>query len=946
MSRIPASAGVALVGLLPLSVGALGLGEVESKSHLNQPFAADIPVFAEMAGELTGLSVGLASADAFSRHGLQLPDSAGDFSFTVATGAGGGVIHITSTRPITEPFITLLLEVQWPQGRLLREYTVLLDPPTFTGGAISQPVQAAAPAAPAVAAPVPVAAPAEAGSAPSTIPPAVSDGGPMTHTVAQNETLWRIAERYRADEDVGINQMMMAIYRANPQAFAGNINRLNAGAVLRMPDQAAIEDIGRGEAAAEVQRQTRVWQEETGHESTTARLELLPPAETPSAMPAGTAGTAAMPSAEQEAENRRLLAVKDAELAALRKRVAELEARGGAAVPAVPPAADAPGEIEAEMEAPAPGESDTQPDVDADVAAAPAADAQPAPEAARPVRVQPTPPAESSGSGILDTLTGLLGSIWLWLAAAVVLLGALLLARRRSTAGDFPARRPVPPPVQPAEPVPAEPSRRDDVIVTEVPAGAVPGGFENRGRPRDDEETPLERTISTDSAINLDQADPLAEAEFHVAYGLYDQAADILAAALAREPGRRDLQMKLLEVHFGWENREGFLQQARTLHARIDDDSDADWKRVCIMGSQLCPDEALFAGAGAPLAEDMDLALDGDSGGMVDLEPDVDAGLDFDLSGMDFESDADAPTMIAPGRGGAPTQEVPTLEIPGPESTMETPTLETPTLETPMAGSTMETPTIESPELAATTLETPTLETPMAGSTMETPTLETPGIGSTARLHELAGSDEQHDQTAEIDLEDLGLDLSGLDEAMRDMGTGLQEALPADTGIDLDLSDMAGLDDVPGNTAEMEGGAALDPFNEVFGGAELADMTGSDETAEQPAVDFVDEATMATQRLDVGDDEDFDALDLDLDLDLAEDDVAGSDLTSTGLRAIGGRRPEDPTMTEVGTKLDLARAYMDMDDREGARSILNEVLEEGDPAQRQEARQLLDGLDR
>lgn len=943
MSRIPASAGVALVGLLPLSVGALGLGEVESKSHLNQPFAAEIPVFAEMAGELTGLSVGLASADAFSRHGLQLPDSAGDFSFTVATGAGGGVIHITSTRPITEPFITLLLEVQWPQGRLLREYTVLLDPPTFTGGAVSQPVQAAAPASPAVAAPVPVAAPEEAGPAPSAIPPAVSDSGPMTHTVAQNETLWRIAERYRADEGVGINQMMMAIYRANPQAFAGNINRLNAGAVLRIPDQATIADIGRGEAAAEVQRQTREWQEETGQESTTARLELLPPAEVPSATPAGTAGTAAMPSAEQEAENRRLLAVKDAELAALRKRVAELEARGGAAVPAAPPAVDVPGEIEAEMDAPASDGSEAQSDADADAAAAPAADAQATPgvpEAARPVRVQPTPPAGSTGSGIMDTLTGLLGSIWLWLAAAVVLLGALLLARRRSTAADFPARRPVPPPMQPPEPVQAEPLPRDDVIVTEVPAGTS-GAFDNRGRQRDDEETPLERTISTDSAINLDQADPLAEAEFHVAYGLYDQAADILAAALAREPGRRDLQLKLLEVHFGWENREGFLQQARTLHARIDDDSDADWKRVCIMGSQLCPDEALFAGAGAPLAEDMDLALDSDSGSMVDLEPDADAGLDFDLSGMDFESDADAPTMIAPGRGGAPTQEVPTLEIPGPESTMETPTLET-----PMIGGTMETPTIESPELSATTLETPTLETPMAGSTMETPTLETPGIGSTARLHELAGSDEQHDQTAEIDLEELGLDLSGLDEAMRDMGTGLQEALPGDAGIDLDLGNMAGLDDVPGNTAEMEGGAALDPFNEVFGGAELADTTGSDETAEQPVVDFADEATMATQRLDVGDDEDFDALDLDLDLDLAEDDVAGSDLTSTGLRAIGGRRPEDPTMTEVGTKLDLARAYMDMDDREGARSILNEVLEEGDPAQRQEARQLLDGLDR
>lgn len=395
--------------------------------------------------------------------------------------------------------------------------------------------------------------------------------------------------------------------------------------------------------------------------------------------------------------------------------------------------------------------------------------------------------------------------------------------------------------------------------------------------------------------------------------------------------------MKLLEVHFGWENREGFLQQARALHARLADDSDPDWKRVCIMGSQLCPGEALFAGAAAPSAEDMDLAFDG--AGAADSGAAIDAGLDFDLSGTDFEPDADAPTMIAPGRGGAVTQEVPTLEVPGPE-----PTMETPTIETPMAGGTMETPTIESPELSVTTLETPTIETTAADGTMETPTLETPGIGSTAHLHELGSGAEQHDQTAEIDLEELGLDLSGLDEAMRDMGTERQEALPEAGGIDLDLSDMAGLDDVPGNTAEMEGAPALDPFNEeVFGAAGLSGVVSSDETAEQPLVDLADEATMATQRLDIGDD-DIDALDLDL--ELGEDDVAGSDLTSTGLRAIGGRRPEDPTMTEVGTKLDLARAYLDMDDREGARSILNEVLEEGDPAQRQEARQLLDGLDR
>ena len=75
--------------------------------------------------------------------------------------------------------------------------------------------------------------------------------------------------------------------------------------------------------------------------------------------------------------------------------------------------------------------------------------------------------------------------------------------------------------------------------------------------PRGDEETLLERTISTDGPVNLDQSDPLAEADFHMAYGLYDQAADLLTAAMAREPARRDLHLKLLDVYFVWENREG-----------------------------------------------------------------------------------------------------------------------------------------------------------------------------------------------------------------------------------------------------------------------------------------------------------------------------------------------------------------------------------------------------
>lgn len=921
MSRIPASAGVALAGLLPLSALALGLGEVEPKSYLNQPFAADIPVFAETAAELAGLKVSLASPDTFAQYGLPSPGAVGDFNFAVVPGARGGVIHVTSTRPVTEPFLTLLLEIQWPQGRLLREYTVLLDPPAFTGGAVRQPVQAPASTAPAMAAPVATAPPATGGAAPGPAAVASASAGGATHTVERNETLWGIAERHRPEGGVDINQVMMAIYRANPQAFAGNINRLNAGAVLRIPDQASIAGTERSEADAEVHRQYQEWQQ-AAPQAPAARLELVPPpAETAGAAAASpaAAGPASPKLAAEVEESRRLLAVKDAELQALRKRVADLEKQGGSvAVPGPTPPPATGGDIEAETaEPPAGTPATTAPGA----VEAPATGEAAAP--AQPVRARPAEPArpKAGGQGVVGTIGQLLGSIWLWLAAAVVLVGALLVARRRSGTGERAAWQPTPARGRPRDAAQPVPAPKDDMIVIEERAQAT-GGLERRTAPRGEEETALERTISTESGINLDQSDPLAEAEFHVAYGLYDQAADILTAAIAREPARRELQLKLLDVFFGWENREGFLKGARALRERLGSEADPDWKRVCIMGKQLCPGEALFAGAAAPAAEEMDLAFGSDEGATADRDSGGDTGLDFDLSGI--ELDADAPTKIAPSMRAVQTQEIPTIEAPGPGP-----------------ASTMETPTIESPELSPT-METPTIETRAVGRTMETPTLEAPGIAGTARLQGLHAAEEHYDQTAEIDLEDLGLDLTGLDEAARDMATGLQEALPGGGGIDFDLSDAAAGGDGDEGTAGIEGGPTLDQFNSALARADAGPAgVAGDDTAEQPAIQFPDDATLSTQRLGATSDQ---LESLDLDLGFGETDVAGSDLTSTGIKAISGRRPEDPTMTEVGTKLDLARAYMDMEDKDGARSILNEVLEEGDPGQRQEARQLLDSL--
>ena len=136
---------------------------------------------------------------------------------------------------------------------------------------------------------------------------------------------------------------------------------------------------------------------------------------------------------------------------------------------------------------------------------------------------------------------------------------------------------------------------------------------------------PSDETISSETAINLDQGDPLAEADFHMAYGLYDQAADLIRIAISREPERRDLKLKLLEVFFVWGNKEQFLQTARELAETRADAAPGEWEKILIMGKQLAPEDPLFSGSGA---------VSGAAAGGVDL--DLEGGqsrVDFDLLG-------------------------------------------------------------------------------------------------------------------------------------------------------------------------------------------------------------------------------------------------------------------------------------------------------------------------
>jgi len=285
---------------------ALGLGGIRVSSGLNEPLVAEIPIISSVPAEIDDLKVSLASSEAFDRVGIDraalLP---ANLVFTVAKNASGQpVVRVTTANRLGEPILNFLLEVQWGRGRMLREYTVLLDPPNVAPAriapAVTAPVAETAPAAerpmqaparvptPAAVPPPPMPAPAAASTpaptpapastpapaqsaapaptsvatAPAPTPPAPapssSISGDRYGPVASGDTLWAIAQQLRPDSSVSMNQTMLALLRANPDAFIGNnINRLKRGAVLRIPTRDELAVLNAAAAAAEVSEQAQ-----------------------------------------------------------------------------------------------------------------------------------------------------------------------------------------------------------------------------------------------------------------------------------------------------------------------------------------------------------------------------------------------------------------------------------------------------------------------------------------------------------------------------------------------------------------------------------------------------------------------------------------------------------------------------------------------------------------
>jgi pilus assembly protein FimV len=982
-----------LVIALPSAAFAVGLGDVRLLSSLNAPLDAEIELVGATPEEMAVIKAQLASRDLFARNGLEWPN-VGNITITAQTRSDGkAVLRMRSTQAVVDPFLTLLVEVDALRTHTVREYTLLLDPPVFAPGE-QQNAPVAAPATGAgtregaiarqtAPAPSRSAEPAPSMAAPSRPSPSssASSGGSAAEggerTVRPGDTLSGIASEVASDSSQS-RAWMLAIYQNNPGAFDGNMNVLRSGAVLRIPNASAVAAIAPSDANAEIRRQYASWRGgavPAPSASEPGRLRLVAPG-APGGDGSNAPANAALQGRVRELESQlqesnRLLAARNAELAQLQARLANQPAAAPPASAAPPPAAEPPPAARP-AEATPPPAAEATPPADATPPAAETPSAEATPPAAQ--EAQPAPPVkrpepaatESSGGGIFD----LLKEYWWALAGLVVVILALfgikaMRARKQNDFDDSLSRlqgaaagaealdRDSSGDTQPLR-AQSRGDRESAFVVEESGTHERPrfsGGndFSPATAPRN---VSSDETISSETAINLDQGDPLAEADFHMAYGLYDQAADLVRIAISREPDRRDLKLKLLEVFFVWGNKDQFLNTARELAETRERAAPGEWEKIVIMGKQLAPEDPLFAGAG------------GGAGG-------TSFGMDLDLEGgqdrVDFDILGD-PVPASSGDGAIDLDIGSALGEPdGANATVTDANLALHedgfTADDAGTGITREmTQNLRNDN-------SPTVQ--QFGADFEAPTVEQPGLyggGANPTIKQKVESAMKQggmaEQTAELAIDDLGLDLGALEDSPNLNST--QEAPTLVAGLDersrriMDEAERRGMRDMDATAIASTGAWNLNgedleqtmPPHDIPGyangeGSETSRLASLKGGAEDLDFNFNDEEPAAPPKVARGGYTNGSGAAPDIDLDVGTATVPDTAFTATQkLSSEDLALPdlEPVTMSEVGTKLDLARAYMDMGDPEGARNILEEVMTEGSLAQKQEAQRLLESL--
>ncbi|MBP5958441.1 FimV family protein [Pseudomonas anatoliensis] len=860
---------------------ALGLGELTLKSTLNQPLVAEIELLD--VKDLTAAEVvpSLASPEDFAKAGVDRQAFLNDLTFTpVLNASGKSVLRVTSSKPLSEPMVKFLVQVMWPNGRLLRDYSVLLDPSKFspqTADAAAQP------------------APSQTITAPTT-----GATHSTQYTTTPRDTLWEIAAKARTGGSV--QQTMLAIQALNPDAFiGGNINRLKVGQVLRLPDSVQSTALPQSAAIAEVAAQNEAWRQGrryvakpgTGQQQLDAtnrgrgntgaapdaqdNLSLVS-AESAKARGKGPAGDAKALS-DKLAVTQESLDTTRRDNEELKSRMTDLQSQLDKLQRLIELKNNQLAKMQAEGPGAAPGANPAVPAITAELAATPPAtpaEAAPTPESAiappaeTPVEpvVEPvveTTPAADDEKTFNELLTnpillGLVGG-----GAVVLLLLLLLLARRRKAQQEAEKH------VRMARALAEEQefSAEHDLPESSFEGLETPAASVKLNTPAP---APTPAPVVAPIVAPIVMAEPIAaplvapagersddvldKAQSHINAGRLNQAAALLEEGISLEPQRSDLRLKLMEVYGQQGDRDAFVGQERQLVANGD-----NFAKVEELKSRFPAMAVAVAGglAAAAIAAELDaqyvkeLLLDEpEAPEPSPVADDLDSAFDLSLD------DLDNITPVEPAPIVEPEAPVELDEFPSDDD-----------------------------------------------------------LSFESVLKEQTDTKENLDDLSDFDLDlDLGAEPAPApapladDDFLLDLDDGVKDLSPVEPPVvaDVPQDDLELPADFDLSLAdEMDSNPAAEP--DAFA-AELDDVNAELDRLSQS----IAEPTFTEADAALGD-------------DLGEDDfdfLAGTD--------------------EAATKLDLAQAYIDMGDSDGARDILNEVLTEGDEKQRGEAKEMLSSL--
>ncbi|MDB5798564.1 MAG: fimV [Paucimonas sp.] len=980
VSRLKAVGVAVMTAAAFSSASAAGLGKITVLSGLGQPLNAEIELTSVGRDEANSLAVKLASVEAFRQANIEVNPALYSLRFAVEQRAGNYVVRITTAQPLNEPFVDLLLEVSASNSKLVREYTFLLDPPELRRPQAAQTAQAPAarsttaqaaiaqgataqPEAPlrsAAAARNRAAERAEAraqaraaranarsAAAPST-PPARSASAPAAGNAAgevqvkSGDTLGRIAAEVKP-EGVSLDQMLVALYRANPEAFAGNnMNRLRAGQILKVPDSEAAGALGQAEAhgvivaqaadfntyrsklagqvAVAAPRAATEGSQAVGGKITSRVQEQANPANAArDKLTVSRSGTGRAGEGEDKIAAEKANADAQARVRELEKNVGDLQkllelknqgladrqqaakgatpATGAAAVPPLASnAASTASGAAAPAGAPAAPASanptqaapSTTPAAGAAEASTPAASA-PAASPATPT-VAATPPAKPAKPKFVAPPPPPPPSLMGELLDNPKLLGVggLLLAALAGFGLHLGNKR-------------RQLKKRfsDSAILSETDL-RTNSLFGTTGGQSVDTSSVFNSSF-TPSASQLDtnEVDPVAEADVYIAYGRDAQAEEILKEALRTQPDRHAVRLKLLEIYASRKDLRAFDTVASELYSMTKGDC-PEWPQAVELGAAIDPKNPLYANAlgkpagKAPAAKSDDLDLDAllntTSGGHHEDE----AG-----QALVFDDDAPAPAEKMPPAAVVATAAAATVaSLAAAPAADAAPAVSEHVME-------FSAPQVPSALAAATPAPEPALDE---------------GDGNTLDFE--FDLDQLGDKEA-VDAKPVAVTHAAvpavplLEEEALDAPTA-KESTPAALDFNFDLLKPVSSMQSAVPTMQM-------PVDEDFDDLEELHVTA-------PALDTPQPAPL-----------DFDMSSINLDLD-APSSAPLSAPSPAASPAPAPAAASGASSAEMATKLDLALAYQEIGDAEGARELLDEVLKGGNRDQVEKAQSLLEKL--